>query len=120
MEAVLDALGDLDLAFAGEQLDGTHLAHVHAHQVGVLLNPGIHRRQGLFGLLDVFSLTDAATPSFISRSSADGASSDLDVHAVEGGDDRLDLLGVDDIIRRVTFDLRVGEVARSLPRVISV
>ena len=34
LQAVLDALGDLDLAFAREQLDRAHLAHVHAHRVG--------------------------------------------------------------------------------------
>ena len=31
--ALLDALGDLDLALAGEQRDRAHLAQVHAHRV---------------------------------------------------------------------------------------
>jgi hypothetical protein len=31
--AGLDALGDRDLALAGEQLDGAHLAQVHAHGI---------------------------------------------------------------------------------------
>src|SRR5690606_8545675 len=34
VQAFLDALGDRDLAFAGQQLDRAHLAHVHAHRVG--------------------------------------------------------------------------------------
>ena len=31
--AGLDALGDLDLALAGQQLDRAHLAQIHAHRV---------------------------------------------------------------------------------------
>ena len=55
--AVLDALGDLDLALAREQRDRPHLAQVHAHRivglgvaVGVLLLLGLVLRLGL-GLL---------------------------------------------------------------------
>jgi hypothetical protein len=40
--ALLDALGDLDLALAGEQRDGAHLAQVHAHGV---VGPSSCRRQ---------------------------------------------------------------------------
>jgi len=32
--AVLDPFCDLDLAFAREELDRSHFAHVHAHRVG--------------------------------------------------------------------------------------
>ena len=42
--ALLDALGDADLALAVEELDGAHLAQVHAHRVVGLLD-------GLAGLL---------------------------------------------------------------------
>ena len=42
--AVLDALGDLDLALAREQRDGPHLAHVHAHRIA---GPGASRRRPL-------------------------------------------------------------------------
>ena len=53
-QAVLDALGDLDLALAREQLDRAHLAHVHAHRVGGAAEFGIDRRErGLGLLLDV-------------------------------------------------------------------
>jgi hypothetical protein len=33
VEAVFDAAGDAQFAFAGQQLDGAHFAHVHAHRV---------------------------------------------------------------------------------------
>ncbi len=51
-DAFLDTLGDFDLAFAGQQLDGTHFAHVHAHRVGRAADIGLDSRQcggGLFG-----------------------------------------------------------------------
>jgi hypothetical protein len=39
--AVLDALGDLDLALAGEQRDRAHLAEVHPHRVVALARVGV-------------------------------------------------------------------------------
>ena len=52
VEAFLDALGDADLAFAREQFDGAHLAHVHAHRVGRAAEFGIERGQRGGGFLD--------------------------------------------------------------------
>src|SRR3989449_3391322 len=49
-QAFLDALGDLDLALAREQLDRAHLAHVHAHRVGGAAELGIHRGERGLGL----------------------------------------------------------------------
>ena len=46
--ALLDALGDADLALAVEQLDGPHLAQVHAHGVVRLLD-GLARLFGGLG-----------------------------------------------------------------------
>src|SRR5690606_1265415 len=34
LEAVFDALGDLDFAFARKEFDRTHFAHIHAHRIG--------------------------------------------------------------------------------------
>ncbi|MNH14708.1 hypothetical protein D3C79_743050 [compost metagenome] len=51
-DAFLDTLGDFDFAFAGQELDRTHFAHVHAHRVGSATNVGLDRSQrcsGLFG-----------------------------------------------------------------------
>jgi hypothetical protein len=39
---------------------------------------------------------------------------DLDAHVAERGDDRLDLLGVDQVVGQVVVDLRVGEEAAFL------
>ncbi|MNF59552.1 hypothetical protein D3C84_411460 [compost metagenome] len=50
-DAFLDALGDFDLAFAGQQLHRTHFAHVHAHRVGGATDVAFHRGQGRSGLL---------------------------------------------------------------------
>jgi len=50
--AFLDAFGDFDLAFAGQQFDGAHFAHVHAHRVGSAADVGLDRSEcggGLFG-----------------------------------------------------------------------
>src|SRR3989449_5664850 len=44
-QAFLDALGDLDLALAREQLDRAHLAHVHAHRVGGAAELGIRSEE---------------------------------------------------------------------------
>src|SRR5471030_2866542 len=33
-QAIFDAFGDLDLAFARQQLDRAHFAHIHAHRIG--------------------------------------------------------------------------------------
>jgi hypothetical protein len=41
IQAFLDALGDLEFAFAGQQLDGAHLAHVHADGIGGAAKFGI-------------------------------------------------------------------------------
>src|SRR5690606_39890884 len=46
VQAFLDALGDGDLAFAGQELDRAHLAHVHAHRVGGAAALAIERGQG--------------------------------------------------------------------------
>src|SRR6185369_3332632 len=55
LQAALDPLGDLDLALAREQLDGAHLAHVHADRVGRAAEFGIDGGQGrLGGLLGLF------------------------------------------------------------------
>ncbi len=44
-DAFLDAFGDFDLAFAGQQFDGTHFTHVHAHRVSGAANVAFHSGQ---------------------------------------------------------------------------
>ena len=116
-QAVLDALGDLDLALAREQLDRAHLAHVHAHRVGGAAEFGVDgRERGLGLLLDVLvglrhrlGVGGDEQRFLVGRLVVD-----LDAHVAEGGDDRFDLLGVDQVVGQVVVDLGVGEEAALL------
>ncbi len=49
--AFLYAFGDFDLAFAGQQFNGAHFAHVHAHRVGSATDVGFDRSECGRGLL---------------------------------------------------------------------
>jgi hypothetical protein len=77
LEAILDALGDFDFAFAREQFDRAHLAHVHAHRVGGAAEFGIDGGQAPARLppRPPRHRPTAGADSFSSRSSAAGASS---------------------------------------------
>jgi hypothetical protein len=72
IEAFLDALGDADLALAGQQLDGAHLAHVHAHRVGGAAEFGVERGQRGGGFLDRL-IVGRGAGSFASSDSVSGA-----------------------------------------------
>ena len=67
--ALLDALGDLDFALAGEQRDAAHLAQVHADRVVALVVArrrcpcGARRRRGLRGAGPSSSLSPPWPPS---------------------------------------------------------
>ena len=52
VQSVLDALRDFDFALARQQLDRSHLAHVHADRVGRAAKLGIDARQCGLGFLD--------------------------------------------------------------------
>ena len=54
LEAFLDALGDTDFALAGQQFNGAHLAHVHAHGIGGTAKFGVQVRQCRGRFLDRF------------------------------------------------------------------
>ena len=47
VDTVFDPLGDVDLAFAGQQFDGTHFPHVHADGIGRATNLRFNRCQSL-------------------------------------------------------------------------
>ena len=53
-EAILDALGDLDLALAGQKLYGAHFAHIHANGIGSAAKLAVDRGQCGGGLLGGF------------------------------------------------------------------
>jgi hypothetical protein len=116
LEAFLDALGDLDFAFAGEEFDRAHFAHVHADRVGGAAKFGIDGGQRLLGLRFDFFVVGCRCGGvghqqvFGSR----GFVEDLDAHFAEGRDDGFDGLGIDDIVGQVVVDLGVGQVAALL------
>ena len=109
--SALDALGDLDLALAGEQLDGAHLAHVHAHGVGGATELAVHAGQsgsGLFGHIVVavhrrivHQQTFGIRRKFMHRNT----------HVIDHADDIFYLLRIDDIVGQMIIDLPIGQVA---------
>ena len=116
LQPAFDALGDLDLAFTGEQLHGAHLAHVHAHRVGGAAELGIDRRErgfgSLFGLF--FRRGGGATAGDQERRRVGCLLVDGDAHVVEHRDDRLEDLVVDELLGQVVVDLLVGQEAARL------
>ena len=110
VQAALDALRDLDLAFAGEEVDRAHLAHVHAHRVRgstELAVDGGERGRCLLGVVVVVidGRTHEQEGVGIGRHLVHG-----DPHVVDHRDDVLDLLGIDDAFWQVVVDLGVREV----------
>src|SRR6185437_8445027 len=111
--AVLDALGDLDLALAGEQRDRAHLAQVHADGVARA------RVRVLLVLVDLFLLvlfTDAE--AFALRrliddvgAAAARAVDDLDAVIAERRQPAVDLIGRHDVLGHRVVDLVVRDEA---------
>ena len=102
LAAGLDALGDRDLALAGEQLHRAHLAQIHADRIvgalGRLLGLGLGRQLGLdldqlaaFALGFLFRLLAGR---FLPRFYLLGFHH-IDAHLAEHRQDVLDLLGID-------------------------
>ena len=109
VEAVLDALGDLDFTLAGQQLHRAHLAHIHAHGVGGAAKLRVDTGKGRFGFFcRVIIVRHGRVRQqyflglrrlFIHR----------DAHVVDHVHDIFDLLGIDNIVRKVVVDFRVGQ-----------
>ncbi len=115
LQTLLDPLGDLDLAFARQELDRAHLAHVHAHRIGRAAELGIERRRSGFGfLLDVLGGHGGRRFGHQQRLGVGGLVVDLDAHVADHRDDALDLLGVEDVVGQVVVDLGVRQVAALL------
>src|SRR5690606_13135298 len=113
LEAVFDALGDFDFAFAGQQFDRSHFAHVHADGIGGAAKVGIDRGQGRLGfVLDVIVVgCDRRIVVQQQRFGIGRLVVDRDAHVAEGADDAVDGLGVDQVVRQVVVDLAIGEIA---------
>ncbi len=113
-QTFFDALGDGDFAFAGQQLDGTHFAHVHAHRVGGAATFGVERAQrgsGFFGR-GVIDFAVAGVAIVEQQGFCIGRNfMDINAHAVDHADDIFDLLRVDDVVGQMVIDFGVGQVA---------
>ncbi len=116
LQALFDPLGDLDLAFAGQELDRAHFAHVHAHRVGRAAEFRVERRCRGFGgfLVDVVGGSGRRRFGHQQLFGVGGLVVDLDPHVVDHGDDAFDLLGVEDVVGQMVVDLGVGQVASLL------
>ena len=111
LEAFFDALCDANFAFARQQFDGAHFAHVHAHRIGRAAEFGVEigeRRGGLFDRL------------FVRRRGRIGQQQrlgirrlfvDRNAHVIDHVDDIFDLFGIDDLAGQVIVDFSVSEVA---------
>ncbi len=110
VQAVLDALGDLDLALTGKQLNRAHFAHVHAYRVGRAAKLGVDAGQRLFRFLNrvvVGGLGIGEDQRLgIRRLFVHG-----DAHIVNHVNDVFDLLRIDDVVGQVIVDFGVGQVA---------
>jgi hypothetical protein len=110
-EALLDALGDADLAFARQQLDRAHFAHVHAHGVGGAAEFRIEVRERRGGLFDRFLIGGGGGIREQQRLGVRCLLVHRYAHVVDHVDDVFDLLRIDDLARQVIVDFRVREVA---------
>ena len=117
LAACLDALGDGDLALAGEKLDRAHLAQIHAHRiVGALGRLCL----GL-GLGDGGDGGDGAGRGFgvggaLLRLLGLVGVDDVDAHVGEHGHGVLDLLGGHFLGRKHLVQLVIGDEAAGLRR----
>ncbi len=107
--AFLDTLGDFDLAFAGQQFDGTHLTHVHAHRVGGTTNVGFNGGEGSGGFFG--SGFVGVVVSQQQRVGVGCCFEHRDAHVVDHADNVFHLLRIGDILGQVIVDLRIGQIA---------
>src|SRR5690606_31276726 len=113
--AFLDALGDFDFAFAGQQFDGAHFAHVHAHRVGGAARFGFNSRKyrGCFFRRHFVSVVGVVSHQQLGIG---GFLDHRDAHVVDHLDDVFHLVGVGNRIRQVVVHLGVGQVALFLAK----
>ncbi len=109
VESILDALGDFDLALTGQQFDGAHLAHVHAHGIGRAPEFGIDARQRSLGFLGNVFIIGYGRIGEQYRFGIRRLFVYRDAHIVDHVDDVLDLLRIDDVIGQVIIDLGVSQ-----------
>ena len=112
VQAILDALGDLDFAFLVEQVHRPHFAHVHAHRVGGSAQLGLDGGQRGLGFLLRGFVVGIGRSRIVQdhRIGVFGCLFEhLDSHVVDHVDDVFDLLGLDHIVGQVVVDLGIGQ-----------
>ncbi len=109
--AFLDALGDLDLAFAGQQFHGTHFAHVHAHRVGGAAGFVFHGGEDGGGFLGGHLVGAFRTFVHHDLIGIGGFLDHADAHVIDHLDDVFHLIRVGDGLGQVVVHLGVGQVA---------
>ena len=114
--AALDALGDLDLAFAREQLDRAHFAHVHAHRVGGTAEFVVHVGQGGLGFFLGLFLGGSGAGGVVQQQGFGIGRLFIDGHAhvAQHGDHDFQRFGIDQLVGQVVGNFRVGQVAARL------
>jgi hypothetical protein len=108
VETFLDALGDADFALARQQLDRTHLAHVHAHRVGGAAELRVDSGERSGGFLGSFFVGDDRFREQ-QRLGLRGLLVNGNAHVVNHVDDIFDLLRIDDFAGQVIVDLDVSQ-----------
>ncbi len=115
-QAAFDALGNLDLALAREQLHRAHLAHVHAHRVGGAAKFRIDGGQRGFG--GFFSFFLAGAGGRVVGDDQRLGIGRLLVHGhaqvVQRGDHGFKRLGVEQLVGQMVGDFDVRQVAARL------
>ena len=116
LQAAFDALGDLDLAFAREQLHRAHFAHVHAHGVGGAAEFAVHGGQRGFGFFFGFFFGGGGGAGVVQQQGFGIGRLFVHGHAhvVEQRDHHFQRLGLDQLVGQVVVDLAVREVAARL------
>ena len=115
-KAIFDAFGDLNLAFASEQLHGTHLTHVHAYGIGGTAKFRIDGGERLFGFLRRV-LVGRRRIGFGQDQQLLGIRRlvvNLNAHVVDHTDDAFYLLRIQHVIRQVIVNFGIGQVVTLL------
>ena len=106
--STLDALGDFDFAFTGEQRDGAHLAQVHAD--GVV---GLFQRSRGQVQLDVFALFEVE----VLVAAELGPVEQVDALGADGGNQVVQIVGIVHIVRQHVVHVAVSQIALFLARI---
>jgi len=115
-DAFFNALGDFDFTFAGEQLNGAHLAHVHAHRVSSTARFVFYGSQYCSSFFGGDFVTTVRTFVHQQLFGIGGLFDHRDAHIVDHLDDVFDLIGVGNRIRQMVVHFGIGQVTLFLAK----